>query len=107
MIVVVLIGFALLIGMRLYGKGKEKQVVISVDGKIEKTFLLSENVTYNISSDKGENTLVIEAGQAFVNKADCRDGICKKKGKIKEICESIVCLPHKVIISIEEVSTGK
>lgn len=107
MMIIILTGCVLLIGMKLYSKGKEKQVVISVDGVIEKTFPLDENVIYNISSEKGENTLVIENGKAYVKEADCRDGICKKKGKIGEIGENIVCLPHKMIISIEENSSER
>jgi len=35
--------------------------------------------------------------------ADCPDGLCMKTGQIKNIGESIVCLPNKVIAKI----TGK
>lgn len=107
MIAIILIGCVLILVMKLYSQNKEKQVVISVDGNIEKTFSINEDIVYNISSEKGENVLVIKDGQVYVEEADCRDGICKKKGKVEDIGESIVCLPHKVIISIEEISDGK
>ena len=32
--------------------------------------------------------------------ADCPDRLCVKQGRIKKVGESIVCLPHKVVIEI-------
>ena len=73
MIAIILIGCVLILVMKLYSQNKEKQVVISVDGNIEKTFSINEDIVYNISSEKGENVLVIKDGQVYVEEADCRD----------------------------------
>ena len=49
----------------------------------------------------GRNTLVIQGGAAWVSEADCPDQICKKHGAIRWKGQSIVCLPHRLVISIE------
>ena len=39
--------------------------------------------------------------ECFIKNADCRDGICVSRGKINKVGESIVCLPHKLIVEIK------
>ncbi len=36
-----------------------------------------------------------------MEQADCNDHYCETMGKIKQNGESIICLPHKVVIEIE------
>lgn len=43
----------------------------------------------------------IKDGYADCTEADCRDGLCVNQKKISKVNETIVCLPHKVIIEIE------
>ena len=78
-----------------------KNVVISVEGKIVEEYSLSDNITKEIKTDYGYNTVVISNGECFILKADCRDGICVNRGKISKSGESIVCLPHKLIVEIK------
>lgn len=80
---------------------KGNNVVISVNGEIIEEYSLSNNTTRQIITDYGQNTIVISNGECFVEKADCRDGICINRGKISKIGESIVCLPHKLIVEIK------
>ena len=47
------------------------------------------------------NLLVIKDGKAFVETATCRDGICAAHAPISREGESIVCLPHKVVITVK------
>ncbi len=35
-----------------------------------------------------------------MDKADCPDKLCVKQGKISKSGESIICLPHKVVVKI-------
>ena len=44
--------------------------------------------------------MVIEDNKAFMKDANCPDKICEGHSKISYKGETIVCLPHKVVIEI-------
>lgn len=76
-------------------------VQIEIDGVITETLPLDEDTVYEISTNGGgENTLVIENGFARVTEANCPDGICKNHPKICRNGEAIICLPHRVVITV-------
>lgn len=87
----------------LYGVNSNsgEYVQIEVDTEVYQTVRLDEDKTIEIPSDNGgTNTLVIENGYAKMVEANCPDGICKRHKKIKKSGESIICLPHKVVVSV-------
>ena len=99
LVVLVLAGFAFWL---LRGTGDT--VVVEVDGEIYGTYALSTDRTVEIRTGedgKELNLLVIKDGKAFVKTATCRDGICAAHKPISREGESIVCLPHKVIITVK------
>ncbi len=76
--------------------------VVYVDGKKIAEYSLSEERTVSVEGyDGGYNILVIEDGKAYLSDADCPDGLCVGMGEIEYDGETIVCLPHKVVIEIE------
>ena len=78
-------------------------VKVTVDGEIYGEYSLTKDITVDIVTGtdvKGHNKLVIKDGKAFVESADCPDGICADHKPISLSGESIVCLPHRVVISI-------
>lgn len=78
--------------------------VVKIDGVEKHRYSLSENVTVDIvtgKEDENVNTLVIKDGEAFMKEADCPDGICVAHRPIKNTGESIVCLPHKIVVEIQ------
>lgn len=75
-------------------------VQVVEDGEIIAEFDLSEDITYEIVTENGTNTLVIEDGAASVTDADCPDGICVNHSAISKDGESIICLPHKIMVRI-------
>lgn len=80
------------------------RVVVTVNGEVYATYALSENVEVDIRTGaNGEqlNRLVIRDGQATVETASCPDGICAAHHPVSRDGESIICLPHKVVISVE------
>lgn len=83
--------------------GKEGDfAVVTVDGKEIARYSLSKDMeTDIISNNGGVNTLVIKNGEAFVSSADCPDKICVSHRKICRDGETIVCLPHRLVVSIE------
>ena len=99
----VLVGGGLLVSTYM-GKQQQPQVSVRVDGNTVKTFSLEDTVTYEIVGKGGTNVLRIEGGAAWLEEADCPDQICVKTGKIKYTGQSIICLPHKVVVEIKEES---
>ena len=78
---------------------------VTVDGEEYGTYPLSEDAEVEIRTGKnGEqlNRLVIKDGVAYVEIATCPDGICAAHKPISHDGESIICLPHKVVVAVEE-----
>lgn len=75
--------------------------VVLIDGEEKYRYSLSENGEHLIKNGEFENLLVIKDGKASVNSANCKDKICVSHREISSAGESIVCLPHKLVVSIE------
>ena len=74
-----------------------------------KTFDLSENITYPITTSpdtnesvEGKNLLVIQNHNVWISEANCPNQDCVKQGKISMNGEMLVCLPHRLTVSIVE-----
>ena len=81
------------------------RVVVTVDGDIYGSYSLSRDTEVDIltGEDQGQlNRLIIKNGEAFVVTATCPDGICAAHKPISYDGESIICLPHKVVITVVE-----
>lgn len=76
-------------------------VVVERDGSAEERYPLSEDRVIRLASELGNNTLTIQGGKAAVTEADCPDRICMKQGTIDKNGQSIICLPHRLVIRIE------
>jgi len=77
------------------------RAVVYVEGEIFATYDLKEEGEYAIYTDKGTNLLVMKDGKADMIEADCPDGLCVKQQAIHKTGQTIVCLPHKVVVEIE------
>ena len=101
LLIVALLLLVALLGMCLLLTQKQGDVVeVRVDGVLYGTYALREDTTVEIVTEAGYNRLVIRDGKAFVEDADCPDGICAAHRPIDGTRESIVCLPHGVVIRI-------
>lgn len=75
----------------------------------------SPNQTYNIDlnsasnqeivihSEYGTNTVIIKDGKIRMIDADCPDRICVNTGWTNSPALPIVCLPHKVTVTIKKI----
>lgn len=108
-LIVVLLITVCLIGLGMFFlRGKGNAVAVTVDGQPFGTYDLSEDIKVDIRTGKeGEhvNRLVIQGGEAFVETASCPDGICAAHRPISRNGESIVCLPHRVVITVQTEDT--
>lgn len=77
--------------------------VIKVDGNVIKTLdLNSGETTIEVNGYQGGvNKVVINDGKVSMTEADCPDELCVKTDKISRVGETIVCLPHRVVVEIK------
>lgn len=96
LLVVSLAGLAL-----FFLRGEGDTVIVTVEGEIYGTYPLDRDITVEIRTGYEErNVLVIREGKALVEEATCPDGICAAHKPISREGESIVCLPHRVVITV-------
>ena len=105
LITVVLVLAAILwAGMKL-SRSKDVEngvVVVTVDGEMYGQYPLNQSMEKKIElSDGSYNILVIENGEADIIEASCPDKVCVEHRKVSKKNESIVCLPNKVIVTID------
>ena len=78
-------------------------VTVEIDGELVGSYSLAEDRTVEIRTGENDaqyNRLVIRDGKAFVEDASCPDGICAAHKPIHRMGESIVCLPHRVVVTV-------
>ena len=74
--------------------------LFSGDGRLTGEYSLHEDREIPIRQEKGNNLLIIRDGEAWIEEADCPDGLCIRQGRISRTGESILCLPHELVITI-------
>lgn len=83
---------------------KNNYAIIKVDGKIHKKIDLSKvkkSEKVNLNLPNGKNTLLVENNSIEMKSANCNDALCVKQGNISKVGQTIICLPHKLIIEIK------
>ncbi|MCM1084309.1 MAG: NusG domain II-containing protein [Clostridium sp.] len=112
-VIVLFVGAGALMVQRLSMK-TGGTVKVYIDGTEVKRFSLDEDTEYKIvaASGGGErsedadgleeyNILVIKSGSAYISESDCHEQICVKHSAISKAGETIVCLPHSLVIEVE------
>ncbi len=83
---------------------KEGNIVkVTVDNQVKDCYNFDKDTELIIRSGENnsyENVLVIENGEAYIKSANCPDKICVAHRKISKTGETIVCLPHKLVVEI-------
>ena len=83
-------------------------VAVKIDGKQTAVYSLSEDREVVIETGENRNVMVIRDGTVSVSEANCPDSICVKTRSASLSGETIVCLPHKLVIEVaaEETDSG-
>lgn len=71
-------------------------------GEVIHTMSLEKDDTYVFKTEAGTNTIVVRDGEAYVIDADCPDKICEEYKPVSRVGESIICLPHKLVVQVVE-----
>ena len=89
-------------------KAPGETVRVTVDGEVYGEYPLSQDAeiflppTNDSSADgfHGENVIVIAGGEVRMREADCKNQVCVRTGSISRPGQTIVCLPHRVVVTI-------
>lgn len=85
-----------------FSRAEGNSVIIFVDGVETARYSTHSDIEKVIETEWGSNTLVIKSGKVSVENADCPDLVCEKHREISKDGETIICLPHKLVIEISE-----
>lgn len=91
-------------GYRLWNRESPEEVVVYVGEQEYARFSIREEEEFLIETEKGINQLIIRDGKADVTEASCPDKICVHQSPISQTGETIVCMPNRVIVTIEQAS---
>ncbi|MBE6914312.1 MAG: NusG domain II-containing protein [Ruminococcaceae bacterium] len=109
---ILLIGALLLLALAAWGglslsRKAGGEAVIVVNGETYASLPLKTDAQMVLSPGNGfdaacdhTNTVIIRDGRVCVVDANCRDHICENRGWIEFDGESIVCLPHRLVVSV-------
>ena len=74
-------------------------VTVRIENDVVARYPLNVDGTYSLNG--GTNVLVVKDGRAHMEHADCPDGLCIRQGEISKEGERIVCLPNRVMITVD------
>jgi len=60
-----------------------------------------EPYSLTVDSDAGVNVILVEHGRIRISEASCPDSSCVRQGWISGGITPIVCLPHRLVITLE------
>ncbi|MBC2580946.1 NusG domain II-containing protein [Clostridium sp. DJ247] len=94
----------LIFGVIMNRNYKGTYVEITLEGKFYKKIPLSEHrgeEEFNVKTKHGYNLIKIKDQSVSIIDADCPDKICEKPGFISKPGQSLVCLPHKLMVEVK------
>lgn len=91
----------LYLGAQTLGADKVSTVVVTIDGEEVLRKPLAVNDSYEIRQDDGSvNVITVENGAVYMKEANCRDGLCVQQGRMRSAAKTIVCLPHRLVVTL-------
>lgn len=101
LIAVILIVAGIFFILHILETGTGLEVYIYIDGRTEKVLSLDKDTVYEADTSMGYNRIVIDEGEVYVELADCPDGICVNHKPVNQAGDTIICLPHKLVVEVK------
>ena len=95
---------ALAVWVWLPGRADSGVANVYVDGELRASLPLNQDTVFTVSEDGAENVIEVKDGRARMLSANCPDGYCVRQGEVRYDGETVICLPHRVVI---ELSAGE
>ncbi len=97
---IVIVFFAFAADSMLASQGKARYFVIETPGKTYR-YPADREITLEVASGNYRYLIEIKDESVRVRKADCPDRLCVRSGAAGNPGERIICLPGKLVISVE------
>lgn len=78
-----------------------KYATVKIEGQYYDNINLSANNEITLETPNGKNILVVQNNEIKMKYSECNDSICVKQGNISKVGQTIICLPHELIIEIK------
>ena len=109
---ILLVAALLLVALAAWGllrltRARGAEAVVTVDGAAVAALPLSEDAVLTVGEGQGfSNVIEVSGGRVRVRDADCPDRLCVRTGWVSRDGESIVCLPHKLVVTVRGGEAG-
>ncbi len=95
-----LCGILLTAGIYLHAKDGQF-VRITIGGAVYGSYPLDQDQEISVEADGEQINLVcIRDGSVSMEQATCPDELCVKQGAISKTGQTIVCLPHELVVEV-------
>lgn len=98
-IVLIAAGFAMSFFLA-FGKDDGAQVTATVAGETYGVYALDQDQKVTIRQGSHVNVFELKDGSARMIQANCHGHDCMQEGAIAKSGETIVCLPHKIVLEV-------
>ena len=88
----------------VYPLDEDREILISNETSLQMSSedsLPDSSTEADADGRSWRNLLVIKDGQAYVSEADCPDKICVAHKPVQKKGETIICLPHKLVVEVQ------
>lgn len=87
--------------LRYVPAAEAAEVLVKQDGQIIGEYHLDQEQRISVSDPQGGyNIIIISEQSVAITDSDCPDKLCVRHNSITRQGESIICLPHKLIVQI-------
>ncbi len=99
-ICILIAGFSYL-AINIFSSDTGNMVVVKADGEIVAQMPIDKDTTFRYEAGDDINIIIIKNTRVYISEANCSNEECVNQGSIGHAGQSIVCLPHKLVITIE------
>lgn len=68
---------------------------------------LDEDTTLTVTCSTGTNTVTVKDGAVCISDSDCKNQICVNGGWKNQSGDTIVCLPHRLVVQVVDESIDR
>lgn len=100
LMILVVIAFISFLIIRFYYGKDSGEVQVYVDNKLVASYDIRIDDTYIVNVSDEYNEIIVKDGQVCVSRSSCKNQVCVQHSPISMVGESIICLPHKLVVQI-------
>lgn len=86
-----------------FQQGDNLMLIVKSEGVVVQTLEVdaTTSASYQVTNQYGYNLIWVRDGIVSIHEADCKNQLCVNYGGISKSGQSLVCLPHRVIVELK------